>query len=88
MGPAYPLLGGGVCCGWAIFSVLRCLPRYSWWRRRQRYRRQSINGLGYGVPLTHAGPAVRVARPARSLHNGEHHRRDDIRHAHLGGGGS
>lgn len=46
------------------------------------------NGLGYGVPLTHAGPAVRVARPARSLHNGEHHRRDDIRHAHLGGGGS
>lgn len=46
------------------------------------------NGLDYGVPRTHAGPAARVARPGRSLHNDAHHRRDDIRHAHLSGGGS
>jgi hypothetical protein len=46
------------------------------------------NGLNYGRPRTHAGPAVRVASPGHYRHSDEHHHRDDRRHDDSHGDGS
>lgn len=45
------------------------------------------NGLDYGKPKTHSGPAVRVARPGHFKRSDERHRGDDERHRGSESGG-